>query len=102
MKPAPFDYHAPTSLEEVLGLLTEHGDEAKLLAGGQSLVPMLSMRLARPSQLIDLNGVADLAYIADGGDLLTIGATTRERVAERSSVVASRTPILAQALPFVG
>jgi carbon-monoxide dehydrogenase medium subunit len=106
MKPAPFDYHAPTSLEEVLDLLTEHGDEAKLLAGGQSLIPMLSMRLARPAQLIDLNGVADLAYISDSAsnsaDLLTIGATTRERAAERSALVSSRAPVLAQALPWVG
>jgi carbon-monoxide dehydrogenase medium subunit len=102
MKPAPFDYHAPTSLEEVLQLLTEHGDEAKLLAGGQSLIPMLAMRLARPAQLIDLNGVADLAYIAEGDDLLTIGATTRERAAERSALVASGAPVLVQALPWVG
>ncbi len=103
MKPARFEYHSPTTLEEVLDLLAEHGDEAKLLAGGQSLVPMLSMRLARPSQIVDLNGVTDLAGITGGdGDLLTIGATTRERMAERSALVASQAPILALALPWVG
>jgi carbon-monoxide dehydrogenase medium subunit len=102
MKPAPFEYAAPTTEDEVLDLLAEHGDEAKVIAGGQSLLPMLSMRLARPAQLIDLNGVAGLAGIAgtDGG--VSFGATTRERAAERSALVAERVPVLAEALPLIG
>lgn len=102
MKPAPFAYAAPETEDEVLDLLAEHGDEAKLVAGGQSLLPMLSMRLARPGVLIDLNGVAGLAGIqeADGG--VSLGATTRERTAERSALVAERVPVLAEALPLIG
>jgi carbon-monoxide dehydrogenase medium subunit len=102
MKPAPFEYHAPETLDEVLDLLAEHGDEAKIIAGGQSLVPMLSMRLARPEQLIDVNGVASLAGIRDRGDGLTFGATTRERAAERSALVARHAPVMAEALPLIG
>jgi aerobic carbon-monoxide dehydrogenase medium subunit len=102
MKPPPFEYTAPNSLQEVLDLLAQHGDEAKVIAGGQSLVPMLAMRLARPSLLIDLNGVSSLGAIDDRGDTLALGAMVRERHAERSPLVAERTPLLAQALPFIG
>ena len=102
MKAAPFEYSAPDTVDEVLALLEEHGDEGKVIAGGQSLVPMLSMRLARPSHLIDINGVTSLAGIQEHGDGLAIGALTRDRDAERSPLVAERTPVLVQALPFVG
>jgi carbon-monoxide dehydrogenase medium subunit len=102
MKAQPFDYTAPTTVEEVLAVLAEHGDEAKIIAGGQSLVPMLAMRLARPTQLVDVTGVAALSGIEDRGDRLAFGATTRERDAERSPLVADRTPVLAESLPFVG
>jgi CO/xanthine dehydrogenase FAD-binding subunit len=102
MKPGPFEYSAPTTLDEVIALLGEHGDEAKVIAGGQSLVPMLSMRLARPAQLVDVNGVTELAGITDGGDHVAFGATTRERDAERSALVAERLPIMAEALPLIG
>ena len=102
MKPAPFEYHAPETLDEVLALLAEHGDEGKIIAGGQSLVPMLSMRLARPAQLIDLNGVASLSGIRVDGDVVAFGATTRERAAERSAAATERLPVLAEALPFIG
>lgn len=102
MKPAPFEYTAPGSLEEVLDLLAQHGDEAKVIAGGQSLMPMLAMRLARPSWLVDLNGVSSLDTIDDRGDMLAFGAMVRERDAERSRLVADRTPLLAEALPFIG
>jgi carbon-monoxide dehydrogenase medium subunit len=102
MKPAPFEYHAPETLEEVLGLLAEHGDEGKIIAGGQSLVPMLSMRLARPSQLIDVNGVAALAGVELVDGALRIGATTRERDVEGSPLVAPNVPALAEALPLIG
>jgi CO/xanthine dehydrogenase FAD-binding subunit len=103
MKTAPFEYHAPRTVDEVLSLLAEHGDEAKVLAGGQSLVPLLAMRLARPSQLVDINDVDGLAYIrpldADG---VAFGALTRERDAERSPLVSEQVPVLADALPLIG
>jgi len=102
MKPAPFEYHAPETLEEVLHLLAEHGDESKIIAGGQSLVPMLSMRLARPAQLIDVNGVTALAGIELADGAVRIGATTRERDVERSPLVAPNAPALAEALPLIG
>jgi CO/xanthine dehydrogenase FAD-binding subunit len=102
MKPAPFEYSAPTTTDEVVALLGEHGDEAKIIAGGQSLVPMLSMRLARPAHLVDVNGVAELAGIVDGGDHVAFGATTREREAEHSAVVAQRLPVMVEALPLIG
>jgi aerobic carbon-monoxide dehydrogenase medium subunit len=102
VKAPVFEYHAPTSLEEALALLAEHGDEAKVLAGGQSLIPLLVMRLARPAQLIDLNGIESLGGLDDRGDHLAFGAMVRERTAERSPVVREKAPLLAEALPFIG
>jgi carbon-monoxide dehydrogenase medium subunit len=102
MKTAPFEYHAPRSVEEVVALLAEHGDEAKILAGGQSLMPLLAMRLSRPEHLIDINDVDSLAGISASADGLAIGALTRERDAERSSLVAERSSVLAEALPLIG
>ncbi|RMH20842.1 MAG: xanthine dehydrogenase family protein subunit M [Acidobacteria bacterium] len=101
MKPAPFQYHAPASVEEVLALLAEHGDEAKVLAGGQSLVPAMNFRLAQPSVLVDLGRIPELAYVreVDGG--LAIGAMTRQRTVERSDLVAARAPLVAETLPHV-
>ncbi|MBO0727983.1 MAG: FAD binding domain-containing protein, partial [Acidimicrobiaceae bacterium] len=101
MKPPPFEYFAPRSKDEALSLLAEH-EEAKVLAGGQSLVPLLALRLARPSALIDLGTVPGLEYIRRNDGHVAIGAMTRERVAERSDVVASDVPLLADALPLVG
>ncbi len=94
MKPAPFSHLSPTSVPEAIHLLGEHAPEARVLAGGQSLVPMMNFRLARPTVLIDLNGVADLAYIRDGGDHLAIGAMTRERTIENSHLVRQACPLL--------
>lgn len=102
MKPPPFEYVAPTSLEEVLDLLAEHGDEAKVIAGGQSLVPLLAMRLARPSVLIDINLVPELRSFEEQDDRVVFGATIRERDAERSPVVSKRLPVMAEALPLIG
>jgi carbon-monoxide dehydrogenase medium subunit len=103
MKTAPFEYHAPRTVDEVLSLLAEHGDEAKVLAGGQSLVPLLAMRLARPSQLVDINEVDGLSYIrASDGNGVAFGTLTRERDAEHSPLVAERLPVLADALPLIG
>src|SRR6266536_1491365 len=101
MKPAPFDYFIPGTVDEVLALLVEHGTDAKPLAGGQSLIPAMNFRLARPAALVDLNGVAELAYLrpADGG--LRIGAMTRQRALERSPVVRGAAPLLAEALPYI-
>ena len=102
MKPPIFDYVAPTSLDEALASLADYGEDAKLLAGGQSLVPLLNFRLARPRYLIDLNGIAALDYIrADDGGLV-IGAMTRQRALERSPLVRARCPLVSEAMPWVG
>lgn len=102
MKPAPFAYHRPRSVEEALALLAEHGGEAKPLAGGQSLIPAMNFRLAQPAALIDLNGVAELSYVTDGnGSRVRIGAMTRQRAVERSAVVAARAPLLHETMPFI-
>ncbi len=101
MKPPPFEYMAPASLEEALALLAQHGDSAKVLAGGQSLVPMMNFRLVAPSILVDLNRLAELAYIREREGGLTIGAMTRQRQAERDPLVAQRAPLLAETMPFV-
>jgi aerobic carbon-monoxide dehydrogenase medium subunit len=102
VKPPPFEYHAPSSLEEAIGLLARLGDEAKIIAGGQSLMPLLALRLARPAHLVDLNRVGGLSKIAapDGG--LVMGAMVRQRAAERSALVRERCPLLALALPCIG
>jgi CO/xanthine dehydrogenase FAD-binding subunit len=94
MKPARFDYVAPTTLGEAISLLKEHEANAKVLAGGQSLVPLLNMRLARPAILIDLNGIRELDYIREVNGQLAIGAMTRKRAVEHSSVVKTRQPLL--------
>src|SRR5688572_14804697 len=101
MKPAPFEYHRPASAEEAVALLAEHGYEAKLLAGGQSLVPAMNFRLAQPAVLIDLNGIPDLGYLREDGDGLRIGAMVRQAAAEHSEPVRVRAPLLAEALPHV-
>src|SRR6478752_3225626 len=102
MKPAPFEYHAPETVAAVCALLAEHGDEAKVLAGGQSLVPILALRLSRFDHLVDVNRVAGLAGVARTNGTLTVGATTRQRVLERDPGVAESVPLLAQATPLVG
>jgi aerobic carbon-monoxide dehydrogenase medium subunit len=101
MKPPPFDYHAPTTLDEAVRLRAELGSDASILAGGQSLVPMLNMRLARPSALIDLNRVPELAYVRrdDGG--IAVGAMTRQRELERSDEAHAACPLVREALQFV-
>lgn len=101
MKPAPFLYCAPTCLDEALSLLAEHGAEAKVLAGGQSLMPAMSMRLLRPAVLIDVNRIPELAYVRDDGQALVLGAMTRQRVLEES-LVARRLPLLKEAAQWIG
>ena len=101
MKPAPFEYHAPNSLEEALTLKNQHGDDAKILAGGQSLVPAMNFRVVQPSLLIDLNRVAELSYIRAEGETIRIGAMARERHLEFDATIAKHTPLLHEAVPFI-
>jgi CO/xanthine dehydrogenase FAD-binding subunit len=102
VKPPPFEYFAPTSLEEALDLLQRHGEGAKVLAGGQSLMPLLNFRLVRPSCLVDINPIAELSYVRETADGLAIGAMTRQRTLEQSALVRARAPLLAEAVRYVG
>ena len=102
MKPAKFDYHAPTSVDEALALLQRYAGDAKILAGGQSLVPLLNFRLSRPAALVDLNRIPALAYIKEEGGQVRLGAMTRQRTIEFSPVVKERLPLLAEATRWVG
>lgn len=102
MKPAPFEYFAPSSLDELLEAVTKHGDTAKLLAGGQSLIPAMNFRIMQPSVLIDLNRVDELSFLNESGDgVVRIGALTRLRTLERSDAIAEMVPLLRQALPLI-
>lgn len=102
MKPAPFEYVRPESVPEAVDLLGEHGEEGKILAGGQSLGPLLNMRMASPGVLIDINRLDELSYIRREGDHLRIGALARQRTIERSSTIPENWPLLAEAAPFIG
>jgi aerobic carbon-monoxide dehydrogenase medium subunit len=97
-----FEYQVPATVAEAIGLLAQHQDEASLLAGGQSLIPLLAMRLARPAVLIDINGLDDLSGVSVTDGRVTIGALTREYEAEESETVAETMPLLAAALPLIG
>ncbi len=102
MKPARFDYLEPDSIEEAVSLLAAHAPDARPLAGGQSLVPMMNFRLARPAALVDLNRIRELAYVEDRGDHLAIGAMTRERTIENSALVREAAPLLREATIHIG
>ncbi|HEV8472106.1 MAG TPA: xanthine dehydrogenase family protein subunit M [Methylomirabilota bacterium] len=102
MKPARFDYHVPSTVDEAVALLARYGGDAKILAGGQSLVPLLNFRLARPAALVDLNRIASLAYIREDDGLVRLGAMTRQRAIEFSPIVARRLPLLREATRWVG
>ena len=102
MIPAAFDYVSADSAEQALALLTEHGDEAKLLAGGQSLLPLMKLRLAVPAVVIDLARARDLSYVRDDGDAISIGALTRHHDVATNAVVRSAAPVLAHAAAMVG
>lgn len=101
MKPAPFEYHVPDSIDQALELMHEHADVAKVLAGGQSLVPAMNFRVVQPSMLIDLNRVQELDYVREDGDYLRIGAMTRERTLEFNEQIARRIPLLHEAAPHI-
>jgi carbon-monoxide dehydrogenase medium subunit len=100
--PAAFDYVRAGSAEEAIALIGQHGDEAKLLAGGHSLVPMMKLRLAQPTVLIDIGRIEDLSYIRDGGDHIAIGALTRHMDVETSDILHEHAPLLAHAAGHVG
>jgi aerobic carbon-monoxide dehydrogenase medium subunit len=101
VKSPPFEYHAVASVDEALALLAAHGDDAKVLAGGQSLLPLLGLRLAHPEHLVDVGRVSALGAIAVNGSV-RIGSAVRQRVAERSAPLAAANPLLAIALPLIG
>jgi carbon-monoxide dehydrogenase medium subunit len=111
VKPAPFLYHRPRTLDEALALLAEHGTDAKPLAGGQSLIPAMNFRLATPAVLVDLNEISELRYVTDqapgagpqapGPAPLRIGAMTRHRAVERDPVIRANAPLLTRTMPFV-
>lgn len=102
MIPAPFDYVRAGSAEEAISLIGEHGDEAKFLAGGHSLLPLMKLRLAAPSVLVDIGRVTDLSYIKDAGDHIAIGALTRHMDVETSALLKEHVPLLAHAASHVG
>lgn len=101
MKPAPFEYYAPDSIEQVVELYSQYGGEAKILAGGQSLVPALNFRVVQPSALIDLNRVAELSYIREDKDVIRLGAMARERHLEFDASIERYAPLLHEAVPFI-
>ncbi|PYM96998.1 MAG: molybdopterin dehydrogenase [Candidatus Rokuibacteriota bacterium] len=102
MKPPKFEYHAPRTVDEALALLGRYGGDAKVLAGGQSLMPLLNFRLARPAALVDLNRIPSLAFIEESGGGVRLGAMTRQRTIEFSPVIAQRVPLLKEATRWVG
>ena len=101
MKPAPFEYHAPASIEEALAFVRDLGDEAKLLAGGQSLVPAMNFRIVQPAALIDLNRIKELDYLRQDENCLHIGTMTRERTLEFDPMLAEKFPLLNEAMQYV-
>jgi carbon-monoxide dehydrogenase medium subunit len=102
VKPARFEYFCPRTVDEAVDLLAQYGDEGKVLAGGQSLVPLMNMRLARPAVIIDINRIDGFGDLRERNGILRFGALTRQRAAERSPVVAERCPLLRDALRLVG
>ena len=98
MKPPVFDYYAPQNLDEALALLAEFGNAARVLAGGQSLVPLMNMRLVNPPRIVDINKISELDYINVRDDYLCLGALTRHRTIERSELVGAQCPLLTRAV----
>ena len=101
MKPSPFDYVKPVSLDEALSLLSDGDGEAVVLAGGQSLMPTLNMRLSSPSLLVDINGITELDGIEIVGDVIRIGALTRHQVVQTSADIAQHAPLISMAMPHI-
>src|SRR5262252_3525725 len=101
MIPPPFEYLRPTTIKEAVAMLQQHGDAAKILSGGQSLIPMMKLRLARPEYLIDINRIPGLEYIKEDGGYLAIGGLTREADLEASDLIRSRFPIIHDTAGFI-
>ena len=101
MKAAPFEYFRVADVDEACAMLAAD-ESARVIAGGQTLVPMMVMRLARPTQLIDINRIVALSYIRADGDAISIGATTRQYLVEHDALIAAKLPLLARAIPFIG
>jgi carbon-monoxide dehydrogenase medium subunit len=101
MIPAPFDYHRPSSLDEAIGLLKQHGEQAKVLSGGMSLLPTLKLRLGSFAHLVDINRIPGLDGIKEEGGVLRIGAMTRQAALERSELIRKKYPILGDAVPLI-
>ena len=101
MKPASFEYERPAHLDEACALLSA-GDDVRIIAGGQTLVPLMAMRLARPKRLIDIARIPELAFVRDEGGAVVIGATTRQCVLEHDATVHAKVPLVAKVMPFVG
>src|SRR3954470_6311288 len=102
MYPAPFEYHAPSSIQEAIALLSRHGQDAKLLAGSQSLIPLMKFRLATPAHVIDLRKISGLTGIREEGGAIVIGALTPHRAIERSEDLRKKLPILPEAASAIG
>ncbi|MHB8466327.1 MAG: FAD binding domain-containing protein, partial [Acidimicrobiales bacterium] len=102
MIPSAFEYVRAGSADEALSLLASHGDDAKLLAGGHSLLPLMKLRLASPAVLIDVNRVAELSYVRDGGDHVAVGALTRHRDLQTSALLAAEVPLIPHVAGLVG
>lgn len=102
MKIPKFSYHRPATVDEVLGLLAEYGDDAKVLAGGQSLVPLLALRLSRPAHVVDIGAVRDFPAISHGDGPVVVGAMVRHAEVEQSATIAEAAPLVAAAMPYIG
>src|SRR5712691_9170334 len=102
MIPASFDYSSPKTLSEAISLLQQHGADAKILAGGQSLIPLMKLRMAAPKHLIDINCIPDLSYTRESDGFLTIGALTREADLDASQLIRKKYPILADTAAVIG
>ena len=101
MIPGSFEYHTPSSISDAVALLQQYGEEAKILSGGHSLVPMMKLRIAEPEHIVDINGIAGLDYIKEEGGVLKIGALVRESDLEHSDLIASKFPIIADAAKLI-
>ena len=102
MKPFSFEYFKPNNIDEAISLLNGYGEDAVILAGGQSLIPLMNLRLARPKYIIDINKIAELSYIKDTNGGLSIGALTRHREIEKSDIIKSKYPILSKTVSLIG
>src|SRR5262249_11037356 len=101
MKPAPFEYHRPSDVDEACAILASD-DEARIIAGGQSLGPMMAMRLVRPTRIVDIARIAAVGYVRAEGDMIAIGAATRQDVVARDPIARAHVPLLSEALPWIG